>query len=70
MILSLGTIERLKVLSADGGSLTDNVAEVRQLCISVEEILRHQQKGEGGGGGGGGGGGVKGREREGRRDDR
>ena len=41
-------MERLKVIYADGGEvpLDDNVPEVRQLCISVEEVLRHQQKGK------------------------
>lgn len=36
------------MICADGreAALTDNVAEVRQLYISVEEMLRHQQKGE------------------------
>ena len=40
-------MERLKVIYDKGGRspLDDGVAEVRQLCISVEEVLRHQQKG-------------------------
>ena len=44
-----GTVERLKVIYEEKGksSLDDDVAEVRQLCVSVEEVLRHQQKGKG-----------------------
>ena len=42
-------MERLKVIYSDDRrgeeALDDNVAEVRDLCVSVEEILRHQQKG-------------------------
>lgn len=47
LYVSPGTIDRLKVIYAEGGEtpMDDGVAEVRQLCISVEEVLRHQQKG-------------------------
>ena len=45
--ISSGTVDRLKVIYAEGGekAMDDGVAEVRQICISVEEVLRHQQKG-------------------------
>ncbi len=48
IIFFIGTVDRLKVIykEKDGFPLNDDVVEVRQLCISVEEVLRHQQKGE------------------------
>lgn len=42
-----GSVERLKVIYADnqGSPLNDDITEVMQLCITVEGILRHLQKG-------------------------
>lgn len=42
-----GAVERLKVIFSETKSpLTDNVSEVTQFCITLEGVLRHQQKGE------------------------
>jgi len=40
-----GAVERLKVIFSETKSpLTDNVSEVTQFCITLEGVLRHQQK--------------------------
>ena len=42
-----GSVERLKVLYKErrSSALSDDVTEVMQLCMTVEAVLRHMQKG-------------------------
>ena len=47
MFIYVGVVERLKVIFDETKApLNDDVSELPHFCVTLEGVLRHQQKGE------------------------